>query len=151
MAQKVISKTNTKTVLGSDGMETVVEDEKIITVHLKDTDRYYMTFIEQVSSFLGLSGGNDIKLLTILCTRAEWNTGVVRLTKIDREEIVNEIGIHPSNLSKSLKRLVELNLLDGSNGLYTINPMVFWKGRLEERNKLLKSDEGVKWTLNFKV
>ena len=108
-----------------------------------NTEEFFMTFIDHMSGLFKITRPMDMNVLAKLCTLAEFNTGIVRLTKVRREEVRTALGkenapISPQHLSNSLGRLRKLGLIDGKGDELEIDPRVFWKGTSDQRRKLLK-------------
>lgn len=114
----------------------------------KEQDSFYMTYFENLSGFYKLSSATDIKILAILCSNAEYNTGIIDLSTKLRDEICDTIGIVSSQISRSLKSLQEKGLIVKDKDRIEINPSCFWKGTNETRNKLLK-EGGIELKLKF--
>lgn len=110
-----------------------------------ETDNFYMVFIDYVAPLFKLTNGTAKSVLTYLCNIAEFNTGAVSLSIIDRQKIVSELNISKTTLSRSLSELVEKRLLKGEKGSYIINPQIFWKGDLKTRKALLDTKEIQVW------
>ena len=111
--------------------------EKHFSTSVK-TDSFFMVFFENFGTFLGLKNGSDIKLMACMCTKADFNTGLVRMSTSMRREICSEAGISLTNINKNLKRLSDVGLLILKEGDYVINPTVFWKGTMKSRTELLR-------------
>lgn len=108
-------------------------------------DEFYMTYIENMAGFFNLKSLVEIKVLTKFCIMAEYNIGRVLLPSGERTKLIEFLGISSQQLSNAIKHLKDNGLLEGDKGTYFINPLVFWKGRNDTRNELLKSG---KLTLN---
>lgn len=121
--------------------------EKHYTTRVK-SDSYVMVYFGMLSAFYGIKSGKDKDLIICLTSYAKYDTGVVELSPSLRDEICNVLGIYKSNLSSSLKRLVDCGLLSGERGRYTINPAAFWKGTINSRTELLNSD-GLTFKITF--
>lgn len=117
-----------------------VETKKIHKITVKAEDEFYMTYIRYMSPYYDLKYADDIKLLGCLCGWAEFDKGIVYLTSGRRKEITETLGIHNSNISNSLKRLKDLKLIDGSNGEFEINPVIFWKGSKATRLEIMRKE-----------
>jgi predicted transcriptional regulator len=65
-------------------------------------------------------------------------------------EITESLGIRNDSISKSLRRLLDIGLINGDRGSYVINPIIFWKGDKAKRKELLEN-EGLKVEFNFKI
>ena len=112
---------------------------KTFSTKVKTKQDFFMVFLHGLNSICELSRPSDIKILVYLCSKAEYNTGRVRLTSSDRAELIEVLDIRKQSLSNSLRRLVESNLLEGSKGTYIVNPQAFWKGETNERERILKA------------
>ena len=113
--------------------------KKTFAVKSKKTEDFFFTFLSGLNAIIPLSRASDIKILTQLCVRAEFNTGKVKLASSDRKDILKLLAIKPQAFTNSLSRLKEAKLLTGDRGEYEINPQYFWKGTTDERAKLLKN------------
>lgn len=121
--------------------------EKHYTTRVK-SDSYVMVYFGMLSAFYGIKSGKDKDLMICLTSYAKYDTGVVELSPSLRDEICESLGIYKSNLSASLKRLVDSGLLSGERGRYVINPAAFWKGTLNTRTEILNS-EGLTFKITF--
>ena len=122
---------------------------KTFSVKSKNKEDFFMVFLSGLNAISSLSRPSDIKVLAILCSNAEFNTGKVKLTSADRKEATDRLGIKSQSFSNSLKRLRDVGLLEGERGEYEINPQCFWKGTTDERNKLLR-ERSAELILKFK-
>lgn len=147
MAKKVFESTTLST---NQTTGEVTEDKKSVTVTTGTGDKFFMTFIENMSSFYNITCITDVKVLAKLCTMVGYNTYEVLLPKAKRKEIMDELGINTQTMSNSINRLKGTGLLNGADGSYEINPEVFWKGSTKERDKLLKT-KGIEITIKFKA
>lgn len=111
---------------------------KTFSVKSKNTEDFYLTFLSGMNALCNLTRPSDIKVLTVLCTMAEYNTGKVKITSADRKFVSSKLSISNQAISNSLIRLKEAGLLEGQRGTYIVNPQYFWKGTTDERQRLLK-------------
>lgn len=118
----------------------VIESQKVFTKKVKN-DNFYFTFIEFVAPLFRLRSDSAKNLLVWLCTNAEFNTGVVRLTADDRRQLCETLNMSNNAITNCLKKLKDLNLISGQDGKFTINPQIFWKGEMSVRDKLLQSED----------
>jgi hypothetical protein len=105
------------------------------------TDNFFMCFFENFAGYYNIKHLADMKLIAAMCELAEFNTGVVHMTKKTRQIIHEKTGISLSNISRNLNRLKDLDLIAEDEGDYTINPAIFWKGSTTTRTEILKSGE----------
>lgn len=147
MAKKVFS--SNKTLTNKETGE-VFEEEKSVTVTTGGGDKFYMTFIENLSSLYNISCITDVKVLSKMCSMAEYNTYRMLMPKAVRKEIMDELDINTQTMSNSLSRLKAINMISGEDGMYEINPTVFWKGSTKERDRLLKT-KGIEIKIKFKI
>lgn len=129
------------TTVNSDTGEVINTEVSKKFVSKIETDNFFMCFIENMAGFYNIKHLSDVKLLTAMCELAEFNTGIVHMTKKTRQIIHDKTGISLTNMNKNLKRLKELGLIAEDEGDYTINPAVFWKGSTTTRTEILKSGE----------
>ena len=137
MGNKLYQRETTKEVQDGSGRVITTTESKTFAVK-KSTEHFYMVYFENLSGFYKLTSATDIKVLSVLCGKAEFNTGVIELSTNVRELICTTLGIINSQLSRSLKTLSNKGLLTIYKGSVEINHNCFWKGSTETRNKLIK-------------
>lgn len=132
----------------STGEVTIVQ--KAYSVKSSTPEEFFLTFLSGVNAIQKLTRPSDLKVLSILCSRAEYNTGQVSITSTDRKEIMEQLGINsPQSFTNSIARLKKEKLVSGERGSFIVNPEYFWKGTTNERNKVLK-DKTFDLFINFK-
>ena len=91
-----------------------------------------------MQNYLKIKSAKTLFLIGELCSRAEWNTGKVLLPAGVKKEICTKIVLDYTNISKCLKTLESLDLITKESvGVYYVNPKIFWKGTMADREKLL--------------
>lgn len=133
-----------------DGSWEEVEHKKVHKIKIKAEDEFYMVYIKYMAPYYELKYAGDIKILSKLCEWAEFEKGIVYLTAGRRHEIMETLGIHNSNISKSLDRLIKAKHISGTRGEFTINPTIFWKGSKNARMELMQK-ESIQVTFNFEL
>lgn len=118
----------------------VIESQKVFTKKVKN-DNFYFTFIDFIAPLFRLRSDSAKTLLVWLCTNAEFNTGIVRLTADDRRQLCETLNMSNNAITNCLKKLKDLNLISGQDGKFTINPQIFWKGEMSVRDRLLQSED----------
>lgn len=127
-----------------------VESKKLVKLSMTEEDEFYMVFCKTIAGVYELNYADDLKMIIKLNQIAEFNSGRVSISAGMRQSISTELGIHTSNISKSLKRLTDKMLISGDRGEYVINPKVFWKGDRKMRQDVLRK-EGLRFTMEFKI
>lgn len=102
-------------------------------------ERFYMTFIDMINPIVGIGGITDRRVLDLLCTAAEFDTGKVGLYPKFKDSICEKLKINKQTLANSLTNLKKGGFIVVDRGELTISPMFFWKGTLEQRAKLLET------------
>lgn len=128
----------------------ITETEKSVTVSTSSGDKFFMTFLENMSSFYNINCVTDVKVLAKMCSMAEYNTYHMFMPPARRKEIMQELKINTQTMSNALTRLKGIGMVSGSDGMYEINPIVFWKGSTKERDRLLKT-KGIEIKIKFKI
>ena len=128
-----------QTINGTTGELETVEVEKNFRAKV-EVDRFYMCFFEKMGSFYEIKHLSDVKLIACMCELAEFNSGIVHMTKRTRTIIGEKTGISIGNISRNLKRLITIKLIEEHEGDYTINAEVFWKGDTKMRAQILNDD-----------
>lgn len=126
----------------------LIETKKTVTVKT-NTDDFYFIFIEAIGYMIGVSNGTELQVLSVLCINAEFNKGICLLTSNRRKEFCEKLGITVNSFGVCLARLAKRGLITNNSGNIEINPICFWKGSIDERNKLLK-DNKLELSIKFK-
>jgi hypothetical protein len=151
MASRHFIKSNTRDIVDPEtGEITGSETNKFVEIKLGKQEEFFMTYCKYLSSFYELKYADDIKIIIKFNEWAEFDTGKVDLTPKKRLEITESLGIRNDSISKSLRRLLDIGLINGDRGSYVINPIIFWKGDKAKRKELLEN-EGLKVEFNFKI
>jgi len=149
MAKTELKESKVRGYLDKSTGEVVEQDiSKIITVTLGKKEEFYMTYCNYLASIYELKYADDIKMLIKMCQLAEFDSGIVYLTAKRRAEIVKELNIHTSNISKSLNRLKDKAIIVGDNQEFVVSPVIFWKGDKGKRMEILRKN-GLSVTFNF--
>lgn len=107
-----------------------------------DEDNFYMTFIDYIAPFFKLRSENAKNLLVWMCKHAEFNTGRVLLSTGIRAQIRKDLNIINNNtITNNLRMLKKYKLIEGEQGVFYINPQIFWKGETNVRRKLLTTED----------
>jgi predicted transcriptional regulator len=141
---------NSKTVQRTTPEGILVDQEisKTYVIKLDDTDKFFMIYYNMLRGFYQIKYLKDVMLLIRLVEMADYNTGTVTIAAKTREDLCKELEVTRSNLSPMFKRLVDLELIFGEKGVYTINEGVFWKGDASIRRDILK-ERGLEFILKF--
>jgi hypothetical protein len=75
-------------------------------------------------------------LILWLVMHSEYNKGCIKLTPDDRKEIMIYLKCNNSFLSRLLKELRDLEIINGKSNIY-YNPYLFWYGDLDVREKFI--------------
>ena len=140
MPRRRIKLMNEETITDTDRitgevMERVVRKRYSIPVK---TDEFFMTFIEFMGPFFEIRYADDFKVLAKMCCWAQMNTAEVDLTAMKRRKMMDELVMTKEQISRSLRRLKDLELISGDSGSYAISHEIFWKGGTDERAALGK-------------
>lgn len=101
-------------------------------------DAFYITFLKALGAITDLGSSTDRAVLDVLCTIAEFDTGVVFLPAFVKDEICTTLGIKKQTLSNSLTALRKKGIISMDRGRCLINPNLFWKGAIDKRESLLR-------------
>jgi hypothetical protein len=150
MKKHYVQSQSTTTVDPDTGQIIITDVQKTHVVTLQEEDRFFMIYLSMLQSFYQIKYVKDVMLLVKLAELCDYNTGKVDLSTQLRAQICEELGIKPSNLSTTFKRLVESKLLVGEKGSYTVNASLFWKGDNKTRKQVLK-DKGLEFNIKFQM
>ena len=139
---RIMGKFNTlteKQVINPETGEIVtIETSKSFTTKITE-DQFYMTFVNFLSPIYDLKPERAKDLLIWMLQHAEFNTGIVNMPTAIRKQITEELKMANNSITNYLKTLKDKKLISGSNGVFTINRQIFWKGELAARKELLKN------------
>lgn len=132
MAKKLTQTIQRDIVDLTTGEVVKMDSTKIFTERVTP-ERFYMTFIDYVAPIYRLNSEVARRMLDWMCEHAAFNTGIVSLSVMDRKQMCEELHLANNQVTNNLKKLKELNIISGEKGRFTINPDIFWKGELTER------------------
>jgi len=119
--KKQVVLSHTKQIMTPDG-ELIEQDvSKTYTIKLDENDRFFMVYYNMLKSFYQIKYVKDVMLLVKLVELADHNTGIVTIAAKTREELCRDLQVSKFNLSPMFKRLLDLELISGDKGVYTIN------------------------------
>lgn len=124
-------------------------NKKSVSVKV-NVDTFYFTYIESISWLIGITNAKELQVLSIICLHAEYNKGICLLPSNRRKEFCDKLEMNSNTFGVCLSRLAKRGLIRNDGGKVEINPICFWKGSSEERNKLLQN-EGLELTYKFKA
>jgi hypothetical protein len=116
---------------------------KHFSVKVDATDQFFMTFIQFMGPYYEIKYADDYKVLGKLNAMAALNTGEIELTARRRKQMSDELKISQPQISRSIARLKELNLLFGEGGSYMIASEIFWRGGTMERVPMAKKQRSL--------
>ena len=114
-------------------------------------DKFYQTYLNFMAPVLGVTKGNDFKVLCGLMFFVEFDTDKVSLTPEKRKELETLVSLKTQTVSNALNNLKKLKLVTGNRGDYRIDPKVLWLGSINTRTALLKSEDGLNVNLKFQA
>ena len=126
-----------------------VTTSKTYNIKMPEQDSFYMSYFKNMGSFHQLTKGIDFNVMTTMCEMAVYNTGEILIPIQTRLALIKKLSISSSQLSRSIAKLKELDLILGDKGRYFINPAIFWKGTNAERQKLLDAGGGLYLTVRI--
>lgn len=103
-----------------------------------NNSNHYYVFDSGVEAIFKITSSTEIKLLHLLCSNSEFNTGVCNLSNKRRKDFCIELNVSPNALSVALCRLGKKGLVINCNGMVKINPHHFWRGDLSKRGSNIK-------------
>lgn len=123
-------------------------------VHKTTEDSFYMVFTNYVMWMYQVKSTATLKILYKILEQAEFNTGNVDITTGFRSQLISDLNICKSQITKSLNELtdkqvlIQRTIIKGDQtiplkGCYTINPEMFWKGDLSKRKELKITFESI--------
>ena len=143
MPRRRIKLMNEETVSQVDRLTGEVVDivvRKRYSIPVK-TDEFFMTFVQFMGPFYEIRYADDFKVLGKMCCWAQMNTGEVDLTSMKRKKMMEELVMTKEQISRSLRRLKDLELISGDGGSYEISHEIFWKGGTDERAAVSKKKQ----------
>lgn len=133
---RFLTKTTVTTFDTGSGEVKLVEETKTYPVNTQD--EYYQSYSDYEKFIYSMTSIVDMKMIKKMCEFAEYNTNKVHLHTNRRNEIIMDLKIASSQISTSIKNLVNLGVLKGKRGGYILNPLIYWKGETSKRQDVLK-------------
>ena len=96
---------------------------KTFSVKANKSEEFFFTFLSALNAISALSSASDLKILSMFCAIAEFNTGKVLLSKDKREDIAKKLDkvqttmIHKAILTEDEFIIAYLRLWNGGIGL----------------------------------
>ena len=143
MPRRRIKLMNEETITDTDRLTGEVVERvvrKRYSIPVKN-DEFFMTFIQFMGPFYEIRYADDFKVLAKMCSWAQMNTAEVDLTSMKRKKMMEELIMTKEQISRSLRRLKDLELISGEGGSYSISHEIFWKGGTDERALLNKKKQ----------
>lgn len=134
----------TRTTTDVSGNE-FTEVTEIQIQHNHKEEPFYKTYIDYVGWMYDINNGAAKSVLVYFMEHAEYNTGLVRFTAIDRKQLMMKLNLSRAGLYKAIKYLEKVSAVtsveyEGAvGGQYMINPQMFWKGDKNMRSDLMVS------------
>ena len=91
-------------------------------------DKFYQTYLNFMAPVLGVTKGNDFKVLCGMMFFVEYDTDKVSLTPEKRKELENLVSLKSQTVSNALNNLKKLKQITGSRGDYRVDPRVLRLG-----------------------
>lgn len=121
---------------------------KKYSINTESSEEFFTKFLMSINSIRNLSRPSDVKVLSLLCTAAEYN-GRVSLPTKERKKLLEKLNMTAQAFSNSLSRLKKLGVLCGDRSELEINLHHFWEGSKKDREQVLKTNT-FQLTLTFK-
>lgn len=137
MAKRITQTIQREIVDVTTGESVKVDSQKTFTEKI-NPERFYMTFLDYITPLYKLRSEVARRILDWMCEHAGFNTGVIVLSASERKQMCEDLDLNNNQITNNLKKLKELELISGSNGTFTLNPAIFWKGMLRLEVKFQK-------------
>ncbi len=113
-------------------------DVKTKTILVETKEQFAFTYSSIIGALKNLTGA-DIKMLTYICLKAEYNTNIVVLVKPFLLKLSEEVDLSVETLKASVTNLKRQGvIIPLGSGAYRINPRYYWRGDSTERKNKLK-------------
>lgn len=153
MAKRFLYKSETVTHTSPDGIEHTQETKELIQL---ESEPFYIVYTRYIKWIYGINSGKTLAVLMRLLDMMEFNTGIVDVSRTNRQILITELDLSQSSLTQCLNRLIEKEALYKRSiidkrtgevrelkGSYQVNPIMFWKGSLKERKALRVQFEAI--------
>jgi len=120
-----------------------------------NSDKFFMTYYKIEEILTGITSvneritGTDLRVLDYLCTLAEYNTGLISLSKNKRFIICEQLDIKYQTLSNSICNLKKFDYLKDERGDFRINPEHRWKGDAKTRDLFINNNGTMSINIEF--
>lgn len=117
-------------------IETTVKKTFVVK---NESEPFFQVYLNYISWIYGIKSAAPFQLLCKFMEHAAFNKNRIDLSTKTRQELYDELGFSKSTFTKALNTLLELGVLYGERGSYTVNEQLLWKGDKREREALLKA------------
>jgi hypothetical protein len=116
------------------------------------SDSFYMVFNDfMLMHISGKLTEAERSITDYLCSIAEFDTGVVYVTKNRKKEILEKYQLSKNHYYICIRNLIAKKIIEKKNDdEFIINPLLFWKGNIDTRNELLKANKN-ELTIKFSI
>lgn len=131
-------------VYQSEVIVTNEEGELLKTTELKTVrrvtkDKFMQVYLDDFASLMQINSGAEYKVVLWIGNEMGFNTNEIVLVKAIKERISVDTEINIRTINNTITSLTEKGiLLSKSRSIYTLNPKLFFKGSLEDRDICLK-------------
>jgi len=134
---------NTKTKIYEEVKTVINEDGEIITAEFTTVrkvtkETFLQVYLDDFYSLMRIREGNEYKLVLWIGKNMNFDNEIILVKEI-KNRIANEIECNVRTIDNSIRSLVSKGILIKSGrAIFTLNPHLFFKGNLDQRNKLKK-------------
>jgi hypothetical protein len=124
-------------VTNEDGV--LLKTTELTTVRKVTKDKFMQVYLDDFASLMKINSGAEYKVVLWIGNEMGFNTNEIVLVKAIKERISKDTDINIRTINNTITSLTEKGiLLTISRSIYTLNPKLFFKGSLEERNSCVK-------------
>jgi hypothetical protein len=108
--RKYTTHVTTRTITDSLGQLVEVTESRVFKTK-SDNEPFFMVYCKQLACLYDLSSVTAIKVLVKFMEQATFNKGIVTLSTALRTDIINNLKISKSSLSKAIKALIDSQMV----------------------------------------
>jgi hypothetical protein len=131
----------------SETNRLITADGEIVTVELKTVrkitkEKFLQVYLEDFASLMSINEGVEYKIILWIGKHMNYETNEMILVKANKETMSNDIGANIRTVNNAIGALTKKKILISEDrSIFTLNPKLFFKGSVEQRQTLIRTVE----------
>ena len=103
---------------------------------------FLQVYLEDFASLMSINEGVEYKIILWIGKHMNYETNEMILVKANKETMSNDIGANIRTVNNAIGALTKKKILISEDrSIFTLNPKLFFKGSVEQRQTLIRTVE----------